>query len=442
MTVSLLEIIAAARARLAPLAAESAGYLVLGVADHVASAPRVTGPEWVELSSDGLVRLARGEASEAPEGGPSPERSLRRLLAQTLEVSSSVGPALRRAAERADDVGLATLVRELETALIPVNRAAARRALSRLYRETARVRDAGKLELLLLAPAAAYAELPAPPAAADLPTEVLLTQEVSVVPAAALPVVAAVVEPVPTAAVAPAAAASRAVDETLTNPEPVVARARQRGQSTPTLGTVTAAQGGETDAARTWRAPPVDFDPEPELRPEPSCLPDVLSAMLELHTGVAADEALTRLRDVVTETGEAAPVPVGPAPESDSSSDDEWMVVSSLSGVESEVVASEAANAAVHDALTWAPAPVAPRVQARVATVATPGLPPRALGLPPPEASRPPQVPLPTRQSDVTELLQSFHVSGAAEEHELRGALKEMAGLELTPMPLAYVDEG
>jgi hypothetical protein len=46
------------------------------------------------------------------------------------------------------------------------------------------------------------------------------------------------------------------------------------------------------------------------------------------------------------------------------------------------------------------------------------------------------------RTSDVSELLDSFYVSGAADERELRSALKGMAGLELTPMPHPLVEEG
>ena len=48
---------------------------------------------------------------------------------------------------------------------------------------------------------------------------------------------------------------------------------------------------------------------------------------------------------------------------------------------------------------------------------------------------------LPVQQSDVSELVDSFYVSGGAEEHELRSALKEMAGLELTPMPHPLASE-
>jgi hypothetical protein len=44
---------------------------------------------------------------------------------------------------------------------------------------------------------------------------------------------------------------------------------------------------------------------------------------------------------------------------------------------------------------------------------------------------------LPARESDVSELVDSFHVTSAVEERELRAALKEMAGLDVTPLPRA-----
>ena len=70
-------------------------------------------------------------------------------------------------------------------------------------------------------------------------------------------------------------------------------------------------------------------------------------------------------------------------------------------------------------------------------------LPPALLILEPlPEPSPYAPAVLPSRTSDVSELLDSFHVSDAAEERELRSALKGMAGLELTPMPHPYVEEG
>ncbi len=458
MTVSLLEILAAARTHAAPLAAESAGYLMLGVADHLALAPRGVIADEIELSPDGSVRL---RAHRAGANGASPEVAVRRLLGRTLEVASAAGPALRRAAERCDEAGLPGLVRELETALIPVNRSAAKRALTRLHRETQRARDAGKLEAQLQHEAAVQAT-PAPVADAMAfstefpetapPAPVLpsVAPAVAVVaaepPAAAVPVTARVSVEVPAAAVAapvPAAFLSppplpttRAVNETLTKPEPVVVRARERGSSTPRLGTVVTAQSlpGE-EGELTERAPSVALEaeelaidvvvdvepviepselalaPQPLVDPEPSRIPDVLSAMLALHVGIEADEAPTRLRGVVTEPiAEPQPQPQPVA-----------------------VPVQELCEPAVHEALTWNPGAVAERV---------PEAAPQ-LHVIEPELPLEPYAPavLPARISDVSELLDSFHVSGASEERELRGALKEMAGLELTPLAFPLVEE-
>lgn len=527
MTVSLLEIFAAARAHAAPLAAESAGYLLLAVADHVAVAPREVRAGDVELGSDGSVRLrasrARGVASDGAE------RAVRRLLERALEVASSVGPGLRRAASRREAVGLEQLVRELETALIPVNRSAARRALSRLYRETDRARTQGKLGQLQdedAESAAAPAVVAAPPTAAVVvaaPASVAVVAPPAVVevaapepaevfavaaevqaaepptppPAKALP---AVLKPPPLLTLSPPAPVAEAAELTpepliargepaLTKPEPVVERARQRGNRTPRLGTVVTAQtlpGDETDL--TERAPAVLLDDEaddasidvtfdlqepvveaaaqPLLDPEPSCMPDVLMAMVALHTGVEADEAPTRLREVVTASREPVRTP---EPEQ---VDDAWLTQSSLVGVVTaeavaaeavaeqtldvvesnpplEVVASpeasalldelasatrpfvsELADPVLHEALTWDPGPVVSSLSER-----SPVPPALLLVEPLPEPSPYAPAVLPARSSDVSELLDSFYVSDAADERELRGALKEMAGLELTPMP-------
>lgn len=529
MTVSLREILAAARAHAAPLAAESAGYLLLAVADSVAVAPREVLADDVELSADGSVRLRASRARSSAEGEA--ELGVRRLLERALEVSSSVGPALRRAAAKREASGLGHLVRELETALIPVNRSAARRALARVHRETERARASGKLALLPdeepqkseVAPVALppRVELAPPPAvevvalAADFPEPVAPQPPTVQPPKVKRPVVVTpplltLSPPPPEATLAPLEVLLESEPEglgapetpaepeltpepliaegepALTKPEPVVERARQRAGNTPKLGTVITAQtlpGEEADM--TERAPPVVLDEgeeldiivdvelpaiaaasQPLVDPEPSCLPDVLMAMVALHTGVEADEAPTRIRDVITAPRE---VLLTPEPEQ---VDDAWLTQSSLEGVgtrepiaepepepelepmvetvtqlEPEPIAelepfapmeqveatchlfeSELAEPVVHEALTWDPGPV-------VSSALLPLAPALLIAAPEPEPS--PYVPavLPVRQSDVSELLDSFYVSEGSEERELRGALKEMAGLELTPMP-------
>jgi hypothetical protein len=158
VSVTLREVLAAARARRASVAAELAGYLVLAAADQVAGAPRLTEPADIELGEDGSVRASGGAASSAADA----ERSLRSLLSRLLEVASSATPALIRAAQSPAAAGVDALVVELETALIPVNRSASRRALARLHRETARAFAAGHVEVGQTPPRPP-ADLPPPP---------------------------------------------------------------------------------------------------------------------------------------------------------------------------------------------------------------------------------------------------------------------------------------
>ena len=62
MSVTLLEVLAAAQTRRASLVGEMAGYLVLGLADQVVGAPRRVGPDEVVLGEDGSVRISGGIA--------------------------------------------------------------------------------------------------------------------------------------------------------------------------------------------------------------------------------------------------------------------------------------------------------------------------------------------------------------------------------------------
>jgi len=152
MSVTLSEVKRAARAHRAPLAGESAGYLVLAIADQVLKAPRLVQAGDVQLSEDGALRVVAGLASSDADA----ELSLRRALDQLLLVASSGSAALTRASRRTAPLGLSSLVRELEAALIPVNRSAAQRALARIHRETARALQNGVLpeeEALDVAPA-------------------------------------------------------------------------------------------------------------------------------------------------------------------------------------------------------------------------------------------------------------------------------------------------
>ncbi len=171
MSVSLVEVMAAASQRLAPLSGECAGHAVLAAADQLLAHPRLVGAADVLIEESGAVRLAHGLAADARGC----DEALRELLDGLLTVAHSGGAGLVRVGRRAATGDLEQLVKELEVALIPANRAAARRSLARLYRETSRARDAGNLDVQAArvperrAPAAPPPRpLPAPPRAPAL----------------------------------------------------------------------------------------------------------------------------------------------------------------------------------------------------------------------------------------------------------------------------------
>jgi hypothetical protein len=159
MTVTLLEVLAAAKKHAAALPGELAGYLLLATADQVAAAPRCPALQDVALDEDGGVRVVGGAAASDTQA----ERRLRELFGFTLGHSAPVTAALTRVAQRGTSGSVRGLAQELEAALIPLNRGASRRALSRLCRETMRAVARG--ELADLAPLAAEAEGRAQPSA-------------------------------------------------------------------------------------------------------------------------------------------------------------------------------------------------------------------------------------------------------------------------------------
>ena len=256
MSVTLSQVKRAARAHRAPLAGESAGYLVLAIADQVLQAPRLVQAADVQLTEDGALRVVSGHASSDADA----ELSLRRALDQLLLVASSGSAALTRASRRTVPVGLSALVRELEAALIPVNRSAARRALARVHRETTRALDSGSL------PEEEEAQAPEPVAA---PAPVVVAAPAPVVAAAPEPVVAAAPEPVVAAAPAPVVAAA---------PAPVVAAA-----PAPVVAAPVVAAGADLDLEQELETParvvPVAPVPSPIL--VDSHLDGVVSALCE-----------------------------------------------------------------------------------------------------------------------------------------------------------------
>jgi hypothetical protein len=135
-SVTLEEVFAVVGAKRVPLAPELAGYLVLEIAEHADPNGGDVDPKSVFVGEEGTVALVRPRR-DAPSGDA--ESSVRSTLARLLEASGSQTPALAAAARRKSGPGLPALAEEIEAALIPVNRAAGRRALARLAREVKRV---------------------------------------------------------------------------------------------------------------------------------------------------------------------------------------------------------------------------------------------------------------------------------------------------------------
>ena len=139
MSVRLDTVIAAAHAGRVSLPAELCGYIALTASEQLVRAPRVLLPSRLQLGEDGDLHALDGEAADdvAAEG------SLRRVLSQMLSAAPTVTPALRRASARTEGGGVDALRIELEAALVPVNRGAARRALARMCREALRATKTG-----------------------------------------------------------------------------------------------------------------------------------------------------------------------------------------------------------------------------------------------------------------------------------------------------------
>lgn len=144
-TVTFAEVLLAARLGRARIAPEIAGYLALGVADALFKNPQLVDERSCWLTDEGAIFTT---APVSPGAGPAEvSAAVRRMLGALLEVSRGGGAAgtLSAVARRPPTPDIGALVAEIEAALIPVNRGAARRALARLARETARARDEGYL---------------------------------------------------------------------------------------------------------------------------------------------------------------------------------------------------------------------------------------------------------------------------------------------------------
>ena len=141
--VTLDEVFAAASARAASLVPETSGYLALAVGDATSRLPLAHDDRALLLTTEGSLSLSRRGDVVAPEAAA---KAMRDMLARLLAVSAGTMPGLAAAARPREESsrGVDAVIEEIEAALIPVNRAAARRALGRLARETLRAKEAGK----------------------------------------------------------------------------------------------------------------------------------------------------------------------------------------------------------------------------------------------------------------------------------------------------------
>lgn len=465
MSVTLSEVKRAARAHRAPLAGESAGYLVLAIADQVLQAPRLVQAADVQLSEDGALRVLSGRASSEEDA----ELSLRRALDQLLLVASSGSAALTRASRRTAAVGLSSLVRELEAALIPVNRSAARRALSRLHRETARALESGHLP-------------------ADDEVQAAASTEVAA-PAEPLVVVAPVIAPpVPAAPVA----TPTSVELREPNPEPELALDPEQDLETPARlvpvspvvipviaeshlgGVVTALcealpappQFVESDALTSALAvqsvPPPVAEPEPEflLEVDVEFEPDEPNAPHEVEATEAVDSSAA---PTVMRAVDVAPVPAT-VEDDDSDCETQALSLPIEARTKPEPVVLRKTLRPLLDLL---PKPSEPEPLPETPTLGTlaaqlPILAPEQIAEmsvaanlarelspstepgPDPTERMPEVQPLApgvamveSKKSDVNELLSAFQVAEPDVNPGLCRAIKEMAELDLTPAPFA-----
>jgi hypothetical protein len=134
MFISLDSVVEAARRRLAALTPEVAGYVVLLAARRLAARPSRVSPSGILLTDGGDVVCPPDALVPELEV----EAGLRGVLQTLLELSPSPVPAISAVALGGSAGSLSGFAQELSAALIPINHAAAQRALARLYRETLR----------------------------------------------------------------------------------------------------------------------------------------------------------------------------------------------------------------------------------------------------------------------------------------------------------------
>lgn len=139
--ITLEQMVASLKARRTRIPAEIGAYVALEVAEHLMRGPARATPADIRIGDDGTVSVFVA-ANTADEDAAA--QSVVEVLATTLVAAGTGVPnILIRLVEEKPPVGpgcLAMLTSELESSLVPLNRAAARRVLSRMTRDAKRPR--------------------------------------------------------------------------------------------------------------------------------------------------------------------------------------------------------------------------------------------------------------------------------------------------------------
>jgi hypothetical protein len=129
------ELVDALKRRRAPLPFEIGAYVALAACERLIEAPARVGGRDVHIHADGDVRVVGATAASDAESA----RALGALLAQLLVAAGpGVPPALLALVETRAPASLDAMRDGLARALMPLNRAASRRVLARLVRESIR----------------------------------------------------------------------------------------------------------------------------------------------------------------------------------------------------------------------------------------------------------------------------------------------------------------
>ncbi len=151
---------------------DSAGYMVLSLAEQWAASPRTIAPASIALEASGRVRLLGPQACDPLEA----DRQLRGVLRSLLQPLAAPPESLQHVAS-APPVSPSSLQHELTAVLIPLNHAAAKRALTRLYRRMASLEGVVEPAFEADAPPRGATESDAPDVESEIDIEVVEASE-------------------------------------------------------------------------------------------------------------------------------------------------------------------------------------------------------------------------------------------------------------------------